>query len=274
MAGAGRRRWFVTGGRGLLGRHLRRALDDGDVAGEVVAPSSAELDVRDRPAVLRAVRDAQPHAVVHLAYRRDERDTIVEGTANVARAAVDVDARLVHLSTDVVFDDRDAPWTESDAPCPRHEYGRSKAAAEAAVRAIAPHAVVLRTSLLYGEDDLAPIQDDVIDVLDGREQMRFFTDEIRCPAPALDVARAVVRVVGELPDVRGPLHVAGPEAVSRADLARRFARHLGRDERAVPTASAVTLGLDRSRPLRVVLDTSRAATLGLVVRSVDEALSP
>jgi dTDP-4-dehydrorhamnose reductase len=263
-------RLFVTGGGGLLGRHLRRR-----AAGEheVVAPASAELDVRDAGAVLRALRETRPDAVIHLAYRRDDRTTNVEGTVHVAGAAADVGARLVHLSTDVVFGDRGTPRVESDRPDPVHDYGRAKAAAETEALAVVPGAVVVRTSLLYGDRDLAQIQQDVVEAVAGRSTMRFFTDEVRCPVHADDVAAAVLRLAGDLVGVRGPLHVGGPEVVSRADLARRFARHLGLDARRVPTASAVELGADRSRPLRVVLDSTRAVSLGLVVRPTAEALA-
>ena len=102
--------------------------------------------------------------------------------------------------------------------------------------------------------------------------MRFFTDEFRCPIHAGDVAAAVIRLLTDLRDVAGPLHVAGPEALSRADLAVRYARHLGLDERAVPVASAAELGLAGSRPLRVLLDSSYARGLGLATRPIDESL--
>jgi dTDP-4-dehydrorhamnose reductase len=264
-------RLFVTGGGGLLGRHLgRRAAGEH----EVVAPTSAELDVRDGEAVLRAVREVRPDAVIHLAYRRDDRPTNVDGSSNVAGAAADVGARLVHLSTDVVFGDHATPRVESDLPDPVHDYGRAKAAAESEVLSAAPAAVVVRTSLLYGDRDLAQIQRDVVEAVEGRSAMRFFTDEVRCPVHAGDVAAALLRLAGDLAAVHGPLHVGGPDALSRAELARRFARHLGLDERSVPTASAVELGADRSRPLRVVLDSTRATSLGLAVRPVAVALEP
>lgn len=70
----------------------------------------------------------------------------------------------------------------------------------------------------------------------------------------------------------GPLHVAGPETLSRAELAARFARHLGLDERAVPIANATELGLAASRPLRVLLDSSYAHDLGIDSRTVGASL--
>lgn len=262
-------RLFVTGARGLLGRHLLERV--GGVH-EVTAPTSAQVDVRDRSRVFDAVVEARPDGVVHLAYRKQDPASIVDGSMNVAAAAAAREARLVHVSTDVVFGDRAAPWTESDRPCPVHDYGRWKALAERHVAAAAQSAVILRTSLLYGDRDLSDGQRQVADAIAGRSGTRFFTDEVRCPIHAGDVAAAVLRLLDDLDDITGVLHVGGPEPLTRADLASRFARHMGLDERRVPTVSAASIGLDRDRPLRVILDSSRAAGLGLTARSVNRAL--
>ena len=69
-------------------------------------------------AVSAAIADIGPDAVVHLAYRQPDWVTNAEGSANVARACAATGARLVHLSTDVVFGDRGIPWTEADTPVP------------------------------------------------------------------------------------------------------------------------------------------------------------
>ncbi len=261
-------RILVTGGSGFLGRHLVRQIGDRH---DVASPTSGDLDVRDVGGVSRAFAAFEPDAVIHTAYRKPDWDTNVDGSANIARACADSGVRLVHLSTDVVFGDRLAPWTELDRPCPAHDYGRSKAAAEDAVAEFTG-AVIVRTSLLYGDRDLAAIQRDVADAIGGRSTMCFFDDELRCPIHADDLARAIVRLVTDLSDVTGPLHVAGPETLTRADLAACFARHLGLDERAVPVANAAELGLDASRPLRVVLDSSQAERLGIVARPIEAAL--
>lgn len=261
-------RLLVTGAHGFLGRHLIQQVGD---THELVTPRSAELDIRDGDAVASAVRDIRPEAVVHLAYRQSDWETNATGSMNVARACGAAGTRLVHLSTDVVFGDRDAPWMEGDATCPVHDYGRSKVVAEEAAAGV-PGAVIVRTSLLYGDGDIAPIQRDVADAIAGRSSMRFFTDEQRCPVHADDVAAAILLLVDDLRDVSGPLHVAGPQVLSRAELALHFARHLGLDERAVPFASAVELGLATSRPLRVLLDSSHAHDLGIVTRTVGTSL--
>jgi dTDP-4-dehydrorhamnose reductase len=259
---------LVTGATGFLGRHVAEAAADG---WQLVMPPSAVLDVRDRASVLDQVTGWRPDAVVHLAYRRDDRRTTVDGSRHVAEAAAACGARLVHLSTDLVFGGRPRPYTEGDVPDPIVEYGELKARAEREVATAHPAAVLLRTSLLYGTDLVAPCQLDVDRALDDPSSITFFTDEERCPAHAADVAAGVLGLL-TMPDVRGPLHLAGPEPVTRAEFAAAVARWLGGDPASLRTGSLASA--PARRPGRVVLDSSRAAGLGLRCRSVGEWLRP
>jgi dTDP-4-dehydrorhamnose reductase len=256
---------LVTGASGFLGGHVLAAA----TGVRVVAPPSSALDVRDAAAVLDAVRAARPDAVLHLAYRKHDPEVIVAGSRHVAEAARDVGARLVHVSTDAVFGGRPAPYREDDLPSPVEPYGRAKAEAEAAVLAARPGAVVVRTSLLYGTARPGPAQDDVARVLDGEAAMTFFTDEVRALTHAGDLAEALLRLA-ERPDVVGPLHVAGPEAMDRLTFARRVAHALARDGSALVGGTIAGCGL--VRPAHVVLDSARSAALGLTVRPVSAAL--
>jgi dTDP-4-dehydrorhamnose reductase len=261
---------LVTGASGFLGRHLVGS--DATRDWEVVAPSSRMLDITRAELVATTIREWKPTAVVHLAYRRDDPRVIVQGSANVARAAAAAGAHLVHLSTDVVFGGRPRPYTEADTPDPVTDYGRWKADAEAQVTAAHPGAALVRTSLIYGTEHLAPVQRDVESALGGHGSMSFFTDEIRCPVHASDLARAV-SLLADRRDLGGPLHVAGPEAIDRASLARLVARWLGAD--AVRIAGLRTSTVAESglvRPACVVLDTSLATSLGLACRPVSEVL--
>ena len=248
---------------------MRRARE---VGVEVVAPAHGALDVRDVGAVLAALETARPAAIAHLASRTDERDTIVAGSGNVARAAAAVGARLVHLSTDVVFGGRPFPYTERDRTDPVSEYGRAKADAEAMVGLEHDRAVLVRTSLLYStdRDDLGPQAALVRDALADPGSVTFFDDEIRCPALAEHVADAVLALAldDDLRAVRGPLHVAGAQAVTRAAFARALATWLGRDPSTLRTGSRAMTG----RPGSVVLDCSTAESLGLRCSGVDEVL--
>ena len=237
------------------------------------------MDVRRRDTTIATIRDWKPHAVLHLAYRKHDRMTIEDGSRHVAEGAAAAGARLVHVSTDVVFGGRAAPYTERDHPTPITPYGRHKFAAEREVAEIAPGASIVRTSLIYGTDRPSPAQQQLAAWLQaeaagtGRDgaapAMTFFTDEYRCPVHADDLAQALVDLAAR-PDVSGPLHVTGPERVSRVRLAELMARHLGVTAARLPTSTIAESGT--TRPGNVVLDVSAAADLGITCRPVSAVL--
>jgi dTDP-4-dehydrorhamnose reductase len=212
--------------------------------------------VRDADAVRELFERLRPDVVVHTAYRQEEDDVNTVGAENVARAAAAVGARLVHLSTDVVFDGRKgAPYVEGDPVSPITSYGRAKAEAETLVAAAHPGALLVRTSLLYGGAEPSKHE------LAARDPaLTFFTNEIRSPIQVTDLAEALLELA-ELDD-SGPLHVAGADDVSRAEFAELIAGVPVRTGRAPNT-----------RPLDCSLDSSRAqALLRTRLRGVRELL--
>jgi dTDP-4-dehydrorhamnose reductase len=231
-------RILVTGAAGYLGSELcRQAVDAGHdaVAARFRTPPpfgrAIDLDVREP-------FDVEADAVVHTAYAMGDADTIVRGTRNVAAAAARAGARLVHLSTDLVFDGEHALYSEDDEPRPVSAYGQAKLEAE---RLLPDGALAVRTSLLYGKPGPQ-------EALAARAGTTFYTDEIRCPTRVDDLAAALLELAGA--DLAGILHVAGPDPVSRYD----FAVLLGaRDPQRAPTPPG--------RARNVALDSSRAAAL-------------
>jgi dTDP-4-dehydrorhamnose reductase len=170
---------------------------------------AVRLDVRDEVAVRDAVRRAD--VVIHTAYRQDDESVTVDGALAVARSAP---ARLIHLSTDVIFSGvLGRPLRESDAPDPVTDYGRWKARAEELVLAERPDALAVRTSLIYRGDGSTRHEQ-----LARDPAMSFYDDELRSPVQVGDLAAAILELA-EL-DLAGPLHVAGADGLSRLDFAR------------------------------------------------------
>ena len=258
------RRLLVTGGSGYLGGEIvRQAVAAGwaAVGTSHRSPGPVPLDVRDTAAVAALVAALAPACVIHTAYVQDGPDawaTNVDGSAHVATAAAAARARLIHLSTDLVFSGTAGrPYREDDPAEPEIAYGRSKAAAEQAVLAAHPAATVVRTSLIYGGGVLSGHERRILDVVDGRTALAFFTDELRCPVHVADLARAVL-ALADTPTA-GPLHLAGSDGVSRHEFARLVAQANGRPTEQLRTALSADIAPERPRDCR--LDCSRAAAL-------------
>ena len=239
---------YITGRTGYLGSELARLRPD--AAGE-------RVEIRDAAAVHTLFGRLHPEIVIHTAYRQDDASVNVEGSENVARAAAAVGARLVHLSTDIVFDGRKGvPYLEEDPLSPVTDYGRGKAEAERRVAREHSEALIVRTSLLYGG-----IEPSVQERMARDPSITFFENEIRCPVQVGDLAAALLELAAL--DVSGPLHVAGADAVSRATFAELLA---GAPVRSAPAPD--------TRPLDCALDCSRAqAMIRTRLRGVREVLS-
>ena len=282
-----RTRMLVTGGSGYLGRWIVRLAHAGwDVTATYLThpvnqfadePGALwrRLDVRDEAAVRALLQEVRPAVVIHTAASNPGEGADFEtvngaGTRHVARAAALYGARLIHISTDVVFDGEKGHYVEEDLPAPVTPYGYSKALAEEEIRSSGAEATIVRTSLIYGWRPRLDRQTRwIVNALNTGQPVHLFTDEIRCPIWVESLAAVVVELAGL--EYTGMLHVAGAQALSRYEFGVRLARFHGLDPASLIPARSRESGL--RRPLDCTLDCSRArALLRTPLPGVDEIL--
>jgi dTDP-4-dehydrorhamnose reductase len=200
MQGAAQR-WLVVGAAGMLGQDVLEAATD--AGHQVAGVGRGDLDVTDAAAARAAVAgydvvvncaawtavdDAETHEAEAFAVN-------ATGAANLARATAAAGARLVHVSTDYVFDGAATEPYPEDAPVrPRSAYGRTKAAGEWAVRAEAPDAVVVRTAWLYGAGGRC-FPKTIARAAGQRDRLSVVDDQTGQPTWTVDLADLVVRLM-------------------------------------------------------------------------------
>jgi dTDP-4-dehydrorhamnose reductase len=223
-------RILITGGSSYLGQHLLPlAQRHYNVSSTYFShkPSHLtgdwqKLDLRDSKAVINHVKAWQPEVIIHLAGSDRSEDmsaVICRGAENIVRAAQEVNARLIHLSSDVIFDGRTGPYSENEPPSPIHAYGQAKAAAESIVGGHSNH-VIIRTSLIYSLTKMDYSTKWMVSALNAGKPITLFIDQIRNPVWTTTLAQSCLELV-EM-NYQGKLNIAGEQELSRAEFGLRM----------------------------------------------------
>jgi dTDP-4-dehydrorhamnose reductase len=264
-------RWLVTGASGMLGRDLVGLL--GRHGAAVTPVTRAELDITDRPAVLGALRDAQPDIVVNcaawtavdLAESREADALAVNGSgaAHVAAGCARVGARMIQLSTDYVFDGTArVPYPETAAPAPATAYGRTKLAGEQAVTRLLPgRSWILRTAWLYGAHGRSFVTT-MISLAGRPEGVTVVDDQHGQPTSTVTVAELILALVrAQAP--AGLYHATCSGQTTWFGLARAIFGLLGADPERVTPIPSTQLARPAPRPGYSVLGHGAWARAGL-----------
>jgi dTDP-4-dehydrorhamnose reductase len=237
--------------------------------------SSHALDLRQPGAAERLMARLRPDAVIHAACsNRDDTNlqSIEPAARHLAEACHDHGIRLVHVSSDIVFDGEHAPYPDDSRPAPLTPYGQSKAEAEAAVAAACPAAAIVRPSLIWSLQPIDRQLEWLVDAVRLGTRVTLFADEVRCPVHLPDLVSALLELASR-PDLSGPFNMGGTQALNRWEFGMRLLTALGLPPgpNVVPGTRAES-GLARARDL--TLSSSRAAQLlATRLRGVDEVLS-
>ncbi len=269
-------RILITGANGQLGVALQQALGDH----QLTLIDLPAVDITDREALAAVFAAAGPELVVHcaaytdvdgcarnpeLAYRVN-----ATGTQNVALACQSAGAALVHISTNEVFaGDEPGGYEEWMPLAPRNPYGRSKAAAEAHVRALLGRAYIVRTAWLY-----APGGRNFIHAILRRARetgtVRVVTDEVGNPTYAPDLAAAIAQLIAT--GQYGTYHFVNSGACSRWAFANEILRQAGVAATNVPILSSAYPRASTPPPF-AALHNRAGAALGITLRRWPEALA-
>jgi dTDP-4-dehydrorhamnose reductase len=277
---------LLTGASGLVGGAVARlAGAEGHevigVVGRWNAPvpgvaRQVSLDLQDGAAVAGLVREVRPDWIFNAAAVSEppqcdaepekSRRLNVALPAQLAQAAQAVNARLLHLSTEQVFDGTAAPYAIGATRRAINLYARQKLESEDVVLTAAPESVVLRLPLLMGNSPggKRSVHERLLMLWADRKPAKLYRDEIRQTCTADSVARAMLEIAGRT-DLRGALHWAGAEPLSRFAIGERIREHFGLSEAAAPI-----IGVNRRDDPAAMA--SRQADLSLDLAPLDRQL--
>jgi len=256
-------RILITGAQGQLGSALQEALRGNDL----ILRDLPDFDLT-HPSCEEQILEAKPEVILHVgaytnvdgAEREPDRAKAVnvQGTRYVARAAESLNARLIYLSTDYVFDGmKTTPYTEADAPHPINQYGMSKYEGEQVAVTFCRNTMVVRTAWLYGHPGNNFVKT-IMRLAKERPVLEVVADQRGCPTNVADLAQAIGRVL--LADVKGIYHVTNAGGCSWHEFAEAIVRQMGQstEVRPITTAQAGRLA---KRPTYSVLSQEKFASL-------------
>ncbi|MFC0229286.1 dTDP-4-dehydrorhamnose reductase [Serratia aquatilis] len=216
---------LLTGSKGQLGSCFQDRLPDG---WEIWATDSDVLDITDLDKVKQAVTQFKPNVIVNAAAYTavDKAETDRElaarinetGPKNLALAANEVGARLVHVSTDYVFDgNATKPYVEEDATNPLGVYGKTKLDGEIAVAEVQPDAIIIRTAWVFSEYGNNFVKT-MLRLAKERDTLAIVADQRGCPTYAGDIAQAIIDLI-QKKSQGGVYHFCGDTEVAWSDFA-------------------------------------------------------
>ena len=257
---------LVVGSEGMLAHDLLELLEQVRIEEDlrVLTGDLPELDITDPDNLSRRVRECNPDVIINCAAYTDvdgcesnqDKAMAVNGAGpgNLARAANDVGARLVHVSTDFVFDGtREGAYREQDEPAPTGVYGLSKLEGEKQVSSTAQDYLIVRTAWLFGVHRMC-FPRAILDKARRGENLEVVDDQRGSPTHTVDLAEAMWKLVGA--DAKGLFHAAGSGSCTWFEFAEEICRQAGLDVTIEPLDSEQANRAAR-RPANSVLDSSR-----------------
>jgi dTDP-4-dehydrorhamnose reductase len=249
------KRVLLFGGSGILGTEVLRMLQDEKI--DYVAPRSSDLDIRNGNLVSDFVQEFKPNWIINCAAwtNVDGAETSYElacdlnevAVKNIAIAAEAIGCKVVHISTDYVFDgESETPYKEDSLVNPINKYGESKLRGEKSLLDSIPQSFVVRTSWLYGVKGK-----NFVKTIAGKalrnEPARVVSDQVGSPTSARDIAEGIFSIIRVQP-APGIYNFSNEGSCSWFELARTVYKNVGADPELVEAIDSNSLGFKARRP--------------------------
>ncbi|MDE6081891.1 MAG: dTDP-4-dehydrorhamnose reductase [Muribaculaceae bacterium] len=273
---------LVTGSGGQLGRELQHLLDK-EMPGAAVYTDKEQLDITDQKAIEDfLIKNEITHIINCAAYTDVEKaeDEKLECSAlnflavkNIAMAADANGCKVIHISTDYVFDGTsNRPYRESDKVNPISQYGTTKRKGETALIALAPESIIIRTAWLYSPHGRNFVKT-MLRLFKSQPEVKVVCDQIGTPTYARDLAKAILKIVNSNQWVAGIYHFTDEGVASWYDFAKAIARISGNTGCKITPIPSEEYPQGASRPYYSVLDRTRIkATYGVEIPHWEESL--
>ena len=258
---------LVTGASGQLGYDVCKVLDTRRI--ECYAPALEELDITNRPMALDILRECRPDAVIHCAAytavdkAEDEPEKCwiinVDGTRNLAEGCKEINAKLLYISTDYVFEGTGNQFNEVDAPVnPQNVYGMSKLAGELVVKSLLEKYFIVRTSWVFGKNGNNFVKT-MLRLAETMAEVSVVCDQIGSPTYTADLAPLLCDMVQT--EKYGVYHATNGGVCSWAEFAEEIFRLTGKNVRvrAIPTREYLTKAI---RPLNSRISKAKLLAAG------------
>ncbi len=263
---------LLLGGSGILGSEvLRLIVLEGH---DHVAPTSTDLDIGDKKELFKFISNLKPSWIINCAAWtnvdsaetsfKEAREINSIAVGNLGTAAGLFGCKVIHISTDYVFDGESSkPYDESSPVKPVNKYGESKLQGENFLLLAAPDSYVIRTSWLYGtsgKNFMKTIAGKAI----KNEEARVVNDQIGSPTSARDLAGAIISIVNNEPKP-GIYNYSNEGSCSWFEIAQRIYERVGANPALVSPISSDSLNLIANRPRYSLLSKEKWKSSGLAM---------
>lgn len=262
---------LITGASGQLGIALQEILPQKLSGAKFYFMSHDNLDITKAEAVSRFIEEKEiTHIVNCAAYTnvdKAEEDKATctavnsEGVKNLALTADNFGAKIIHISTDYVFDGHSyKPYQESDKVNPTSHYGTTKRASETALLALAPDSIIIRTSWLYSQDTDNNFVTKILKKAEENSLLKVVADQIASPTYTYDLAEAIAKILLTPQWFEGVYHYSNAGVCSRYDFAKAILMLAGKSSTEIIPISTETNYTNiavATRPHYSVFDTSK-----------------